>query len=65
VEQFFEAYPDAGARTLVLLSDMVQSANRMHLGTVEAWTRAELSEYLARAPNMDLSDVRVYVVGAG
>jgi len=64
-EQFFEAYPDAGARTLVLLSDMVQSANGMHLGTVEAWTRAELSEHLARAPSVDLSDVRVYVVGAG
>jgi hypothetical protein len=64
-EQFFEAYPDAGTRTLVLLSDMVQSANGMHLGTVEAWTRAGLSETLARAPSVDLSGVRVYVVGAG
>jgi hypothetical protein len=64
-EQFFEAYPDAGARTLVLLSDMVQSAHGMHLGKVEAWTPAELSEHLARAPEVDLSGVRVYVVGAG
>lgn len=64
-EQFFEAYPDAGARTLVLLSDMVQSANGMHLGMVEAWTQAELSAHLARGPSVDLSGVRVYVVGAG
>ena len=64
-EQFFEAYPDAGARTLVLLSDMVQSANGMHLGTVETWTGAELASHLARAPDVDLSGVRVYVVGAG
>ena len=64
-EQFFEAYPDAGARTLVLLSDMVQSANGMHLGTVEAWTRTELSASLEEAPAVDLAGVRVYVIGAG
>lgn len=64
-EQFFRAYPDAGTRTLVLLSDMVQSANGMHLGKVEAWTSADLSSHLARAPSVDLTGVRVYVVGAG
>ena len=64
-EQFLEAYPDAGERTLVLLSDMVQSANGMHLGKVEAWTEAEISAHLARSPRMDLSGARVYVVGAG
>jgi hypothetical protein len=64
-EQFFEAYPDAGARTLVLLSDMVQSANGMHLGKVGDWTEAEISAHLARAPDVGLSGVRVYVVGAG
>lgn len=63
--QFFEAYPDAGARTLVLLSDMVQSANGMHLGKLEDWTETEISALVARSPVMDLSGVHVYVVGAG
>jgi hypothetical protein len=64
-EQFFAAYPDAGDRTLVLLSDMVQSANGLHLGAVETWSEAEISAQLARAPDVDLAGVRVYVVGAG
>ena len=64
-EQFLEAYPDAGERTLVLFSDMVQSANGMHLGKVEAWTETEISAHLARSPSVDLSGARVYVVGAG
>jgi len=64
-EQFFQAYPRSGTRTLVLLSDMVQSANGMHLGAVEAWTEAEVSALLAEAPKVDLTGVRVYVVGAG
>jgi hypothetical protein len=64
-EQFFQAYPDASGRTLVLLSDMVQSANGMHLGAVEAWTEADVSALLADAPSADLTGVRVYVVGAG
>lgn len=63
--QFFAAYPEAGDRTLVVLSDMVQSANGMHLGAVDDWSEAEISALLARAPNVDLRGVRVYVVGAG
>ena len=64
-EQFFQAYPQTGARTLVLLSDMVQSANGMHLGAVEAWSEAEIWALLAEAPRVDLTGVRVYVVGEG
>ncbi len=63
--QFFAAYPDAGERTLVVLSDMVQSANGIHLGAVETWSEQELAAQLARAPGVDLAGVRVYVVGAG
>lgn len=64
-EQFFTAYPESGDRTLVLLSDMVQSANGLHFGVPEAWPDALIAEMLARAPSVDLSGVRVYVVGAG
>jgi hypothetical protein len=63
--QFFAAYPEAGERTLVVLSDMVQSARGIHLGAVETWTEAEVSAQLARSPSVDLRGVRVYVVGAG
>ena len=64
-EQFFAAYPDRDERTLVVLSDMVHSANGMHLGAVETWTEAEISALLQEAPSVDLDGVRVYVVGAG
>jgi hypothetical protein len=64
-EQFFAAHPDAGDRTLVLLSDMIQSARGMHLGAVETWSEAETGALLARAPAVDLAGVRVYVAGAG
>jgi hypothetical protein len=63
--QFFEAYPQAGERTVVLLSDMVQFANGIRLGSVESWSPAELSSLLGEAPTVDLTGVRVYVVGAG
>ena len=63
--QFFEAYPEAGERTVVLLSDMVQFANGIRLGSVERWSPAELSALLEDAPTIDLTGVRVYVVGAG
>jgi hypothetical protein len=64
-EQFFAAYPDASDRTLVLLSDMVHSANGMHLGAIEDWSEAQISALVAQAPSVDLTGVRVYVVGAG
>jgi hypothetical protein len=63
--QFYEAYPDAGARTLVVLSDMVQSANGMHLGRLEDWSEAQITALLAEAPEVDLASVHVYVIGAG
>jgi hypothetical protein len=64
-EQFFEAYPGVGDRTIVLLSDMVQFADGMRLPAVREWTDGAVSELLAAAPSIDLSGVRVYVVGAG
>ena len=63
--QFFEAYPEAGERTVVLLSDMVQFANGIRLGSVKRWSPAELEALLEDAPTIDLTGVRVYVVGAG
>jgi len=63
--QFFEAFPDSGERTVVLLSDMVQFANGMRLSAVDAWTRADVAELLDGSPQIDLAGVRVYVVGAG
>jgi hypothetical protein len=50
---------------VVLLSDMVQFANGIRLGSVERWSPAELSALLEDAPTIDLTGVRVYVVGAG
>jgi len=64
-EQFYAAYPEASDRTLVVLSDMVQSANGMHLGAIQEWSDDEISALLARAPSVDLTGVSVYVVGAG
>ncbi len=64
-QQFFAAYPDADARTLVILSDMVQSTHGMHLGSVETWSASAIDRLLAGAPTVHLSGVRVYVVGAG
>ena len=63
--QFFEAYPDADGRTLVILSDMVQSANGMHLGAVGDWSASAVDDQLRQAPAVGLDGVRVYVVGAG
>ena len=64
-QEFFDAYPGSGERTVVLLSDMVQFANGMRLTGVETWTDTETGELLSRAPSVDLDGVRVYVVGAG
>ena len=50
---------------MVLLSDMVQFANGIRLGSVERWTPSELSGLLEDAPTIDLTGVRIYVVGAG
>jgi hypothetical protein len=63
--QFYEAYPGDTDRTLVVLSDMVQSANGMHLGTVEKWSPPAIDRLESEAPDVDLSGVRIYVVGAG
>jgi hypothetical protein len=63
--QFFEAYPDADGRTLVIVSDMMRSANGMHLGAVEDWSPSTVDEPLREAPAVGLDGVRVYVVGAG
>jgi hypothetical protein len=49
----------------VILSDMVQSANEMHLGTVEEWSPPAIDRLESEAPDVDLSGVRIYVVGAG
>jgi hypothetical protein len=64
-EQFFAAYPAAGDRTIVLLSDMVQFADGMRLSAVREWTEDAVTDLLSEAPTIDLSGVRIYVVGAG
>ncbi len=61
--QFFEAYPGDTDRTLVILSDMGQSANAMHLGTVEEWSPRAIDRLESETPDVDLSGVRIYVVG--
>lgn len=63
--QFFAAYPDASDRTLVVLSDMVQWTDGMHFDAMKEWPEVRIAELLSRAPSVDLSGVRVYVVGAG
>ena len=49
----------------MILSDMLQSANGMHLGAVESWTETDITGLLAQAPDVDLTGVRVYLVEAG
>jgi hypothetical protein len=44
---------------------MIQTKNGMHLGAVEDWSEAAISDLLSEALEIDLSGVRVYVVGAG
>ncbi|MDP9301979.1 MAG: hypothetical protein M3P43_13980, partial [Actinomycetota bacterium] len=64
-EQFFAAYPGSNDRTLVILSDMVQSANGMHLGAVSDWSQGGINQLMTQAPKVDLTGVQVYMVGAG
>ena len=63
--QFFEAYPDVGERTVLLLSDMVQFGNGIRMTALKTWSDDEIADLMSRAPAVDLSGVRVYVVGAG
>jgi hypothetical protein len=67
-ERVFDSYPEAGERSLVVLSDMVERSARLNLGRPgfdEAAIDAELDALAADALIPDLTGVRVYVVGAG
>jgi hypothetical protein len=64
----FGAYPDAGERYLVMLSDMVERSPQLHLGrpAFDAATADRLlHELVAQDEVPDLTGVEVYAVGAG
>ena len=65
-QRVFDAYPEAGSRSLVLLSDMVERSPRLNVGRVTDASIADTIEGLASDGLIpDLRDVQVYVVGAG
>jgi len=65
-QRVFDAYPEAGTRSLVLLSDMVERSERLNVGRVtEASIEATIDGFVADGSIPDLSGVQVYVVGAG
>jgi hypothetical protein len=67
-ERVFDAYPEAGARSLVLLSDMVERSSRLNVGRARFDENAIVPALDALASDgliADLSGVSVYVVGAG
>lgn len=67
-ERVFDAYPEAGARSLVLLSDMVERSSRLNVartGFDEESIVPTLDAFASDDLIADLSGVSVYVVGAG
>jgi hypothetical protein len=66
-ERAFDAYPESGARSLVLLSDMVERSARLNVVRVAAQRSpdAAIEELAADGSIPDLNSVSVYVVGAG
>ena len=67
-KRVFDAYPSASQRSLVVFSDMVEHAQRVHVGGVGFGDRAatdSLDRLAAQGSIPDLTGVRVYVVGAG
>ena len=65
-QRVFDAYPEADARSLVLLSDMVERSERLNVGRVtDASIAVTIDGFVAAGSIPDLSGVRVYVVGAG
>ena len=64
----FEAYPEAGARSLVVLSDMVERSSRLnvaHQRFDDASIAPTLDALASDGLIPDLRGVSVYVVGAG
>ena len=67
-QRVFDAYPEAGSRSLVLLSDMVERSARLNLGRArfdEASIAPTIDAFAADGLIPDLRGVEVYVVGAG
>lgn len=67
-QRVFDAYPEAGSRSLVLLSDMVERSARLNVGRArfdEASISPTIDGFAALGLIPDLRGVEVYVVGAG
>jgi hypothetical protein len=66
-ERVFAAYPEASERSLVILSDMVARSPSLSLrrGFTDADVDPSIASLQARGLVPDLTDVHVYVVGAG
>ena len=67
-QRVFDAYPEAGSRSLVLLSDMVERSARLNVGRArfdEASISPTIEAFAADGLIPDLRGVAVYVVGAG
>jgi hypothetical protein len=67
-QRVFDAYPEAGSRSLVLLSDMVERSARLNVARTrfdDASIAATIDGFAADGSIPDLRGVQVYVVGAG
>jgi hypothetical protein len=67
-QRVFDAYPEAGARSLVLLSDMVERSTRLNVAGArfdDGSIGSTLDTFAADGLIPNLRGVSVYVVGAG
>ena len=67
-QRVFDAYPEAGSRSLVLLSDMVERSARLNVTRVrpdDASIASTIDGLAADGLIPDLRGVQAYVVGAG
>lgn len=64
-ESFYDAFPEADTRRLILFSDMVNSSSFIHFARKKVWDASAVSELVEESPPVDLQGVEVYVIGAG
>ena len=64
-EDYFAAYRTASERSLVIFSDMEQSARGFRFGRIEDWSERAIQRLLDEVPPIPLEGVRIYVAGAG
>lgn len=64
-EDFFDAYPNADLRRVVVLSDMVQRGRDLRFPSVGDWSPSHVDDLVDAAPSVKLAGIDIYVVGIG